>query len=590
MFFLNRLREYLQRFFQIAYQGGLKSALKAALSKIFSGTQRNPKPADIQAWLHYYQNRAEMYDQSRNEIPRPNTPPVSILILAYNNLALTQLCLRSIYCNTTYSNFEVIVVDNGSTDGTPDWLMKYAKVHPNLKLILNNENRGFAGGNNQAAREANGEYLIFLNNDTVVTQGWVERLLEHIQYVPEVGLVGPVTNAIANEARIPVDYTSPEEMEVFADELARRMKGRSFDIRMLAFYCVMARKTQYESLGGLDERYSVGMFEDDDIAVRYHQEGLRVVCVEHAFIHHFHRSSFGKLEEDMHRKIFEENRRKYEEKWGHEWKPYQIRQLISENRPRFLPKRETGETLVYHCNVCGRICKTPIADLGREKPSCSCGSTVRTRAIVHILSNELFGQSLALPDFPKRPDLLGWGMSDSGYSDLLPHKLNYLNTFYHMEPRLDITAPLDPAQEGKLDFLISTEVFEHIPPPVSQGFENVRRLLKPDGVLIFSVPYTLKPQTLEHFPDLYQYEILNPVDAKPVLKNITRDGQEQKFDDLVFHGGPGATLEMRVFSQAGLMFELKRAGFKNIKIYSEPCWEFGIYWRDLWSLPMAARI
>lgn len=245
-------------------------------------------------------------------------------------------------------------------------------------------------------------------------------------------------------------------------------------------------------------------------------------------------------------------------------------------------------TLKYRCNICGRACETPMVDLGREKSSCICGSTVRSRSIVHLLSIELFGHSLALPDFPVRPDLLGWGMSDFGYSELLPHKLNYVNTYYHKEPRLDITAPLDPELEGKLDFLISTDVFEHINPPVSVGFENARRLLKTNGVFIFSVPYTLEAETREHFPDLYKYEVINRAGDSPILKNITRDGREQVFNNLVFHGGPGATLERRVFSQAGLISDLKQAGFDTIKIFSEPFLEFGIYWHDSWSLPIVA--
>ena len=207
-----------------------------------------------------------------------------------------------------------------------------------------------------------------------------------------------------------------------------------------------------------------------------------------------------------------------------------------------------------------------------------------------LLSIELFGQSLALPDFPVRPDLHGWGMSDGVYANLLSRKIGYTNTFYHQEPRFDITDSLDSRLEGSLDFLISTEVFEHIEPPVSSGFKNAHRLLKPTGFFIFTVPYTLEPETHEHFPELYQYEILKPKSNSPILKNITRDGQEQRFNNLVFHGGPGSTLEMRVFSQAGLLLELEQAGFEKTNICSEPCWEFGICWHDSWSLPIVARL
>jgi SAM-dependent methyltransferase len=202
---------------------------------------------------------------------------------------------------------------------------------------------------------------------------------------------------------------------------------------------------------------------------------------------------------------------------------------------------------------------------------------------------EMFGKSIALPDFPMRRDVSGWGMSDAGYVDLLSKKMNYLNTFYDREPRFDITETLKPGQENSLDFLISTEVFEHIAPPVSIAFKNAGRLLKQQGVLIFTVPFIPLGETREHFPELHHYEPVSRNGGNPILKNITRDGREQVFEDLVFHGGVGATLEMRVFSKEGIIRELEQAGFGAIKFYSEPYWEFGIYWSLPYSIPLTAR-
>lgn len=246
-------------------------------------------------------------------------------------------------------------------------------------------------------------------------------------------------------------------------------------------------------------------------------------------------------------------------------------------------------TLNFQCNVCGNENTVPAADLGRETPTCLCGSTVRSRSIIHMLSMELFGKSIALPDFPVRHDISGWGMSDAGYVDVLSKKLGYLNTFYDREPHFDITTPIKPEQVGSLDFLISTEVFEHIEPPVSIAFENAKKLLSPKGVLIFTVPFVPFGETKEHFPELHQYEFMKQPDGNLILKNITKDGREQIFKDLVFHGGVGSTLEMRVFSKDGIIKELEQAGFGNVKFYSEPCWEHGIYWSSLYSVPLTAR-
>ncbi|MDX1463056.1 MAG: glycosyltransferase [Marinirhabdus sp.] len=578
----------MERIKNIQQEKGTKFLIKAILYKfMFDGTHR--KKSSIKDWLEYYQNKSKFHPQPAHVQNIDQFPKVSVIILTYNNLSVTQICLYSIYANTSYPNFELIIVDNASVDETPAWLTRFAELHSNITLILNNENLGFAAGNNQAVREATGEFLIFLNNDTVVTMGWIEGLLSHAREDPTVGLVGPVTNSIGNEARIPVDYTAPAEMEMFAKNRASAMKGQSFDIRMLALYCVLTRKDHFESLGGLDERFGVGMFEDDDLAVRYHQAGLSVICVEDVFIHHFQSMSFSKLKKDYYNKLFSENRKKYEEKWNRKWEPYTLRQEVLD--ARYLTKMDTNKkqygVLYYRCNICGRSRRAPIDDLEREKPSCNCGSTVRSRAIIHLLSTELFGQSVALPDFPLRPDIIGWGMSDAGYPRLLSKKLGYTNTYYHQDPHFDISAPLDPKFEGTLDFLISTEVFEHIAPPVSLAFENAHRLLKPTGILIFTAPYTLLSETQEHFPELHQYEIIQHSDAKPILKNITLDGREQVFDNLVFHGGSGNTLEMRVFSENGLLSEFRKAGF-DVKICAEPYWDFGIYWKDAWSLPIVA--
>jgi hypothetical protein len=243
----------------------------------------------------------------------------------------------------------------------------------------------------------------------------------------------------------------------------------------------------------------------------------------------------------------------------------------------------------FRCNICGQYSSVHREELDREVASCrTCGSTVRWRSIVHILSVELFGTSLALPDFPHRPDIVGIGMSDwEGYAEPLARCFSYTNTFYHREPHLDIT-DVPSHMLGTLDFLISSDVFEHVPCPVSVAFANARNLLKPTGVLVFTVPYRTEGSTVEHFPDLCDYEVLES-EGRFILHNRLPDGRVQVFDDLVFHGGPGSTLEMRVFSKSSLIDEFQNAGFGALKIYGDPHLAHGVYWPDEWSLPIAAR-
>lgn len=205
-----------------------------------------------------------------------------------------------------------------------------------------------------------------------------------------------------------------------------------------------------------------------------------------------------------------------------------------------------------------------------------CGSTVRWRSVIHALSMELFGESLVLPDFPTRPDLVGVGLTDwDGYAIPLAKKLAYTNTYYHKEPFLDITS-IDPSQFGLYDFMISSDVFEHISPPISKSFENACRLLKPDGFMIFSVPY-VEGGTKEHFPELYRFSIEKRRNDW-VVQNHTLDGRNQEFSELTFHGGPGTVLEMRLFGKEGLLRNFADAGFVSVRPYNEECLKYGILW------------
>jgi SAM-dependent methyltransferase len=266
-----------------------------------------------------------------------------------------------------------------------------------------------------------------------------------------------------------------------------------------------------------------------------------------------------------------------------------------EKMMRFVRQGRTATTIdvenvSFQCNICGAKCAVALGALGRETRSCrKCNSTVRLRSIIHLLSLQLFGSSIPLPDFPVRPFIKGIGMSDKdGYTSRLAKKVGYVNTYYHKEPRLDITA-IDPALEATLDFVISTDVFEHILPPVSVAFENTLKLLKPGGVFIFTVPYAKGPlETQEHFPDLHKFEIAETKDGSQ-LHNITKDGVKQVFKNPVFHGGEGTTLETRLFSEYSVQQELYMAGFKEVTICGEAFLEFGIYWPDDWSLPIVAK-
>ncbi len=254
----------------------------------------------------------------------------SIIILTHNNLKYTRQCLESIFSKTRYPDYEIIVVDNASQDDTLKYLDEIKATQNNFQIVRNQTNVGFSRGNNQGARASTGEYLIFLNNDTVVTEGWLTRLIEHLQD-PTIGMIGPVTNSASNEAKIEVPYKSIEDMENFAQDYTQVHHGESFEISALAFFCVAIRTEKYREIGPLDERFGLGMFEDDDYAIRVRDNGYKVICTEDVFIHHWGGASFLELDPYKYWLLFKENRKKFEKKWNTTWQPHlQRKELLAD--------------------------------------------------------------------------------------------------------------------------------------------------------------------------------------------------------------------------------------------------------------------
>jgi len=202
---------------------------------------------------------------------------------------------------------------------------------------------------------------------------------------------------------------------------------------------------------------------------------------------------------------------------------------------------------------------------------------------------ELFGLPLALPDFPRIKSLRGLGTSDENlYAQRVGEHFDYRNTFFDREPRFDLMSPA--AEEmGRYDFILSSDVFEHVLHPASRAFRNAFEMLKPGGVLLMTVPYSIEPATLEHYPDLHQFGFAQ-IAGELILVNRTKSGELQFFEKPVFHLASGQkSLEMREFNEAGLRQMLDAAGFSQVRIYSDSYAPFGIEYSESWSLPIAAR-
>ncbi|MGQ9472612.1 MAG: glycosyltransferase family 2 protein [Candidatus Caldatribacteriaceae bacterium] len=238
-------------------------------------------------------------------------PFVSLIILTLNNLGYTQKCLESIY-RYTPQDYEIIVVDNGSVDGTIEFL----RNQPNVKLIQNDDNLGFALGNNRGLLEARGNYIVFLNNDVVVTEGWLTRLISCAESDPRVGIVGPRSNYVAGHQMVQnVPYGEDmKRMQEFAKEWSQnRMKQWEYTNRVIGF-CMLVKREVVDKIGGFDPTFGLGNFEDDDFCIRAQIAGFRIKVAHDVFIHHFGSRTF-QGEQIDYLELMYTNWEKFKAKW-----------------------------------------------------------------------------------------------------------------------------------------------------------------------------------------------------------------------------------------------------------------------------------
>lgn len=249
-----------------------------------------------------------------------------------------------------------------------------------------------------------------------------------------------------------------------------------------------------------------------------------------------------------------------------------------------------NNNIEYVCNICETKMNIDKFSLNREVRSCNnCNSTVRSRQILYLLSIVLFDKSLTIKELPLSKEINILGMSDMKViSNSLKDKFNYINTFYDKEPYLDIHN-LKEKYIGNFNVIISSDVFEHILSPVQNAFDNLFKLLKNNGVVIFTVPYSLEEKTIEHFENLNKFEIIEEENKKKLISYKENEISEV-YDNLIFHEDEngGFTLEMRLFSLTDIIKCFKKAGFARVDVANYNYLPFGIVNCDPWSLPLIA--
>ncbi len=239
-------------------------------------------------------------------------PAVTIVILAWNAWEHTERCLRSLR-PTLGQKDQVVVVDNGSTDGTREALAAYDW----LEVVANDENQGFARGCNQGAANARGGVVVFLNSDTVVPSGWLDGLVAPFE-AGDVGAVGPRSDNVSGRQAVksaPDPLTDSRAFSAFAESWQTGHRGQTAETRRLVGFCLAVRTSSFHALGGFDDRFEIGGFEDDDLCRRLREHNLRLLISHGSFVHHRGHASFDANGIDWQVAQFD-NQVRFEEKWG----------------------------------------------------------------------------------------------------------------------------------------------------------------------------------------------------------------------------------------------------------------------------------
>lgn len=354
----------------------------------------------------------------------------SIIIWSHDKFSCLKQCVESIRTYTDAEQYELIVFDDNSTDGTLEWL----RIQPDLITINPEQNMGYLRGYNQGIKIASGDNILLLDNDVVVTHGWLDNLISCLYSDETIGAVSPVTNNAAYAQAIPVSYQNMDEMQAYAEK-HNHPNSLAWEERIkLVAYCLLIKKNGVDTIGLLDEIFSPGYLADDDYSFRIRQSGLRLMLCHDTFVHHSGDAHFAGYYCDYRALL-----NKFIAKWG------------------FSP--------VYSTSIRQDIIN--LIDNPREQPihvleiGCACGATL-----------------LKIKNIYSKACLYGIELNDQA---ALSAKL------FADVIAANIEKTVLPYQEEYFDYIILGDVLEHLENPWL-ALKNIRACVKPGGHILASIP------------------------------------------------------------------------------------------------------
>lgn len=250
-----------------------------------------------------------------------------IIIPIWNQPALTKDCIDSIFKYTDGVDYRIVAIDNASAEETKRYLQGLKSLKPgSVEVIRNEENLGFVKAVNQGIAASGASYVCVLNNDTLVTKGWLKEMIAIAESADDIGIVNPSSNNLGQKP------ANGEPLELYSEKIVEE-RGQSIELGAAIGFCMLIKRRLTNEIGAFDEIYGMGNFDDTDFSMRAVRSGYRCVRACGAYVYHRENASFNKVktfEDD-----FKRNREIYEFRWG---KPKRVAYILDDVDENLLMK------------------------------------------------------------------------------------------------------------------------------------------------------------------------------------------------------------------------------------------------------------
>lgn len=248
---------------------------------------------------------------------------IPIIMPVFNNLEYTQKAIASLQKHTNPNLYECVIIDNGSTDDTPNWLKWLtAKFPENFRSLRNEKNLGFGGGMNKGLdliSSFDWEFVVLANNDLLFTEKWLEHMVDTFQRtpIPKIGIVGPLSNLAGGTQGIQANYRTVADLDNYVKAHRQMYRGQWHESGIVVGLLMLISRQFIDDVGVFDERFFPGCSEELDLEYRGAIKGYRYVVDRSTFVHHFGSKTLAAVKESQDQRAnFRLQRKRLRDKWA----------------------------------------------------------------------------------------------------------------------------------------------------------------------------------------------------------------------------------------------------------------------------------